>query len=132
MVLVFCRLLVSHKYYYTTSGDIVYLSILNKNVVIVNSAQMAIDMQDSKGSIYSDRHLAPMMKLTGWSNLVSFANPGSFFRQQRGYMHKLFGTPAALSEQHNIIEGETHRFLQHVLFSPDDLADYVRQYGHVL
>jgi hypothetical protein len=96
-------------------------------MMVINSAQMAIDMQDSKGSIYSDRELTPIMKLVGWTDTLTFSNPGPFLRQQRGYLHRLFGTQAALKDQHSVIEGESHRFLQHVFSSPDDLADCIRQ-----
>lgn len=44
-------------------------------------------------------------------------------KQQRVYIHKLFGTQVALSRQYSIIEGESHRFLQQILSSPDNLAD---------
>jgi hypothetical protein len=110
----------------------VHLSILKENIIIISSAQMAIDMQDSKGSIYADRHSTPMMRLVGWTNTMPFSNPGPFFRQQRGYMHRLFGTQAALSRQHIIMESEGHRFLQQVLSSPENLANRVRQYVVIL
>jgi hypothetical protein len=127
-VSIFCEVFNSHKYFCATSGDIVHMPILGRHIIVVNSAQMAIDMMDSKGSIYSNRELTPMLKLSGWGDIMSLAQPGAFFKQQRGYMHKLFGTQAALSEQYGIIEGESRRFLQHVSSSPEDLADCIRQY----
>lgn len=114
----------AHEY-----GDIVHVSMLNRHVIIINSAQMAVDMLDSKGSAYSNRELTPMLKLSGWSDVLPATQPGAFFKQQRTYMHKLFGTQAALSSQYNVIEDESHRFLEKVLSSPDDLADCIRDFS---
>jgi hypothetical protein len=69
-----------------------------------------------------------MLKLVGYGGIMSFVQPGARFRKQRGYMHKLFGTQAALSNQYSVIEDESHRFLQQVMSSPEKLADCVRLY----
>lgn len=105
------------------------MSMLNRHIVIVNSAQMAADMLESKGSIYSDRGLTPMLELAGWGNEILLTQPGPSFRQQRAYIHKLFGTQLAHSNQYSIIEGESQRFLRQVLSSPDDLAQIVRHFS---
>jgi hypothetical protein len=89
---------------------------------------MAIDMQESKGSTYSDRELTTMLRLVGWGETLSFSNPGPFFRKQRAYMHKLFGTQAAMRQQYSTIEEEGYKFLRHLLSSPEDLSNHVRQY----
>lgn len=89
---------------------------------------MAVDMMESKGSIYSNRDLTPMLRLSGWGDTMNLSQPGAFLRQQRGYIHRLFGTQAALRGHHGIIEGESQRFLQQVFSSPGDLANRVRHF----
>jgi hypothetical protein len=102
------------------------MPILGRHVIVINSAQMAIDMMETKGSIYSNRETTSMIKLSGWSDVVSVAQPDAFHKRQRAYIHKLFGTPASLSRHYDIIEGESRRFLRQMLSSSDDLADCIR------
>ena len=103
------------------------MSILNQHIIVVNSVQMAFEMLESKGSIYSGRELTPMLRLSGWGDFLAFIQPGAYFKQQRAYMHKVLGTQTVLSQQHHIIEDQCHRFLRRVLSSPEDLADSVKQ-----
>jgi hypothetical protein len=102
------------------------MPVLGRHVIVINSAQMAIDMMETKGSIYSNREVTPMLKLSSWSDVVPFAQPESFHKQQRAYMHKLLGTQVALSRHYGIIEGESRRFLRQLLSSSDDLANRIR------
>jgi hypothetical protein len=108
------------------AGDIVHISVLNRHVMIINSAQMAMDMMDAKGSIYSNRELTTMIKLIGWGDIISFTQPGERLKQMRTHMHKLLGNRAAMSQHRHIIENESHSFLRRVLSSYDDLAGEIR------
>jgi hypothetical protein len=109
-------------------GDIMSISVLGTNIVILNSLDTAVEMLDTKGAIYSDRRLTPMMKLSGWGGLLTFSSTEKRFRQHRGLIHKLLGTSSALSKFTSLIEDENRAFLRHVLEAPEDLADHVRQY----
>jgi hypothetical protein len=104
------------------------ISVLGTNIVVLNSLDTAIEMLDTKGAIYSDRQLTPMLRLSGWGGILTFCSTGKNFRQQRALIHKLLGTPSVLSRFTSLIEDENRTFLQHVLETPDDLADHIRQY----
>jgi hypothetical protein len=103
------------------------MSILNQHVIIINSIHMAIEMLESKGSIYSGRELSPMLRLSGWGESIVFTQPGTYFRQLRACMHKVLGTQTAMSQHHHILEDKGRRFLKRVLSSPEDLVDSIRQ-----
>jgi hypothetical protein len=107
-------------------GDIISLSIFGQTIIILNSADIALEMLDNKGSLYSDRQTTPMIQLTGWADAPVFLSTGKSHRQHRAYMHKLLGTPIGLSRFHGLIETENHNFLRRVLNSPQDLADHIR------
>jgi hypothetical protein len=110
-------------------GDIVHMSIFNKHLIIVNSIDHAKGMLENKGSIYSERGTTPMIKIAGWGDVLTLLDTGKHFRQQRAYLHKVLGTPAALRELGDFTE-ENKRFFQRVLESPEKLAQDVRQYVH--
>jgi hypothetical protein len=108
-------------------GDIISMSVLGKNLIILNSEEVALEMLDVKGAIYSDRDQTPMLKLSGWGPILALASPGPMFRRQRALLHNLLGTPSALSQFDDLIEDESSIFLRHISDSPSDLAGHVRQ-----
>jgi len=98
-------------------------------MIILNSAQTAIEMLDKKSSIYSDRPVIPMAgELVGWKNvLVLLPYQCKRFRTHRRLLHQTIGTPAAASNFHVLEEEETRKFLKRVLDKPDNLAEHVRK-----
>lgn len=45
------------------SGEIVYLNVLGKSIVLLNSERVAIDLLDKRGVIYSDRPPLPFFDM---------------------------------------------------------------------
>ena len=115
--------------YGNIAGDIVSVSIFGQRMIILNSAQLAMDMLDKKSSIYSDRPIMQMGgELVGWKNTLVLLPYGNRFRNYRKMFHQVIGTPAAMAAFNPIEEEETHKFLKRVLKSPEDLAAHVRKY----
>lgn len=44
-------------------GDVIYLSILGRPVIVLNSAQAATDLLEKRGENYSDRPYIPIFDL---------------------------------------------------------------------
>lgn len=110
-------------------GDIMSISVLGQRLVILNSVETALEMLDAKGAIYSDREMTSMIKLSGWTSILAFLNPGHMFRRQRALVHQLLGSPSALSQFDDLIEDESFTFLRRVLESPSDLETHIRHYA---
>ncbi|KAJ3502046.1 hypothetical protein NLJ89_g9063 [Agrocybe chaxingu] len=109
-------------------GDIVSVSVFGQQMIILNSAEVAIDMLDKKSSIYSDRPVMQMGgELVGWKNTLVLTPYGDRLRNYRRLFHQCIGSPASMSEFHPVEEKETHRFLKNVLARPEHLADHVRR-----
>jgi hypothetical protein len=97
-------------------------------MIIVNSAQMAIDMLEKEGSIYSDRPRLEMGgELVGWKSSTVLIPYGDRCRNQRKLFRQCIGTASAMARFHPSGELEAHKFLRRVLATPDDLAGHVRQ-----
>ncbi|KAK0436566.1 cytochrome P450 [Armillaria borealis] len=93
-------------------GDIASVSFLGRCIVVINSAQTAIDILDKKGAIDSDRPIVAMGgELVGWNAYV-LMRCGSRFRDSRRRAHQIFGTNAALKIFLPIVELEAHQFLK--------------------
>lgn len=105
------------------------ISIFGQRMIIVNSAEVATELLEKKGSIYSDRPVMEMGgEMVGWKNTLVLVPYGDRFRSYRKLFHKLIGNPASMSQFHPTEEVETRKFLKHLLSTPQDLAKHVRKY----
>ncbi|KAF9036068.1 cytochrome P450 [Hymenopellis radicata] len=103
-------------------GDISSVTVLGQTIVILNSAQAAVDMLDKKSSIYSDRPVLQMGgELIGWKK---HPRPIALWRP---IFHSLIGSPATMKQYQPAEELETRRFLRRVLAKPEALATHVRK-----
>ncbi|KAF7776140.1 hypothetical protein Agabi119p4_4533 [Agaricus bisporus var. burnettii] len=109
-------------------GDICSVTVLGQPFVILNSAQVATDMLDKKGAIYSDRPTLQMAgELVGWRDTLVLLPYGDRFRRYRRFFHKLIGSGAAMKQFHPIEEVEARRFIRQVLEDPNKLSAHIRR-----
>jgi cytochrome P450 len=109
-------------------GEICSISVLGTRIVILNSANAAIDVLEKKSAVNSDRpHLTMAGDLAGWGNSFFLQQYGERFQQSRTMFHKLFGSPDKLRAFHPIRQQEAQRFVRDVLNVPGELADHVRK-----
>jgi len=107
----------------------VSVCIFGQRIIIVNSAEIATDMLEKKGSIYSDRPVMEMGgEMVGWKNTLVLITYGDRFRRYRKLFHKLIGNSTSMSQFYPTEEVETHKFLKHLLYTPQDLVTHIRRY----
>ncbi|KAG1800179.1 cytochrome P450 [Suillus subaureus] len=108
-------------------GDIAHIEVLGRHIIVLNSTKTALEMMDSKSTLYSDRPVLPMAgELVGWKDSLPFLPYGNRFRQQRKNFHRIIGSRAAVDVYNVVEEVETRRFLKRVLAKPDQLQEHVR------
>ncbi|KAI6017136.1 cytochrome P450 [Pisolithus marmoratus] len=108
-------------------GDMTHMQIFGQHIVILNSANVAIEMLEKKSLIYSDRPVVPMCgELVGWKESLILLPYGERFREHRKNFHRALGSRAAVSVYHHIEEEATLKFLQRVLAKPADLNGHLR------
>ncbi|KAK0185226.1 cytochrome P450, partial [Armillaria mellea] len=109
-------------------GDIVSVDILGRRLVVLNSAQMAINILDKKSSIYSDRPVVGMGgELVGWKNSLPLMPYGARFRNHRRLAHQLFGTNVTMNQFLPMLELETRHSLKRILTRPEELSEHIRK-----
>ncbi|PAV15713.1 cytochrome P450 [Pyrrhoderma noxium] len=110
-----------------TVGDFIYISLLGKPVVILNSVEAVHDLLDKKAGIYSDRPRfilhAELFKLT---TFMPFMRNGQNFRDQRRLMQLQLCSQAILDYRPTQLV-QVHRFLKNVLYSPERFIDHVHR-----
>ncbi|KAF8581539.1 cytochrome P450 [Ramaria rubella] len=109
-----------------TYGDIVFLSIFNRKIVILNSPQAAKDLLHKRSSIYSDRpYMAMGGDLVGWDHGLSLTPYGEQLRLRRRLIHQVLN-PRSVQVFWPAVELQTAKFLNRLLESPDLLVDHIR------
>ncbi|KAG2095906.1 cytochrome P450 [Suillus discolor] len=73
-------------------GDITHIEVLGRHIIVLNSVKTAMDMMDSKSTLYSDRPVLPMAG-----------------ELQRKNLHRVIGSRAAV-DVYNEIEEEHIRY----------------------
>ncbi|KAK0190089.1 cytochrome P450 [Armillaria mellea] len=109
-------------------GDILSVSILGRRLVVINSAQAAIDILDKKGAIYSDRPIMGMIgELMGVKNSLVLLPYGARFRKQRRLVRHRLSDHAAMNQFSLIVEHETGRLLRRLFAKPEHFSDQIQK-----
>ncbi|KAJ7511587.1 cytochrome P450 [Mycena galericulata] len=104
-----------------TYGEVMYLEVLGRSMIILDSYQTAVDLLDKKGAIYSDRPKFTLYRLLGWNPSLTFLQYGKQFNKQR-QMHQSYlsrqkvqtfkpiQTQEARTLVRNLIESSTDKY----------------------
>ncbi|KAK0480275.1 cytochrome P450 [Armillaria novae-zelandiae] len=107
-------------------GPLMMLEIMGQKICIINSAQVATDLLDTRSSIYSDRPPMVMVKeLMGWNFNVGFQSYGSEYKKSRKLFHHGFN-PRASDEYQPIQMREITMLLAKLLQSPEQFDKHLR------
>jgi hypothetical protein len=110
-------------------GSIVYANAAGQPLIILSDMEVANEMLDRKGAIYSDRPVLHMAgELAGFDKWTGGLAYGLRWRESRKYMHNAIGTRESLEGFGALFESEIRKFLRATLRDPDNLKHHVRQY----
>ncbi|RDB17769.1 hypothetical protein Hypma_001110 [Hypsizygus marmoreus] len=107
-------------------GPIVYLEVLGRPLVVLNSADAILDLFHKRSPNYSDRTNLPMLHDLldlGW--FLPQAHYGAFWRRQRRLFHRALGA-AAMEHYRELQYEETIVLLRNILESPEDFRAHIR------
>lgn len=110
----------AHKY-----GDLVFLTVLGKNVLFVNSFKTANDLFEKRSSNYSDRGESQMVNLMGWDWSFGHMRYGERWRSHRKMFHQHFQQSVAHTHW-PVQRREVHALLRRLLVSPQNLINHLR------
>lgn len=128
-------------------GDVLYLSVLGKSIVILNSEEAAVELLDKRSSLYSDRPRFPMQDLfvfpdlvwvvflliarlpfrIGWTDVLVFLPYGEQFQKQRKLLQQPLGRQAVSKFQH-IQVAQAHTLLHNLLEDPNEVEHHTKRY----
>ncbi|CDO69014.1 hypothetical protein BN946_scf184834.g21 [Trametes cinnabarina] len=109
-------------------GDVFYLEILGRKIVIVNSYAAAKELMDKRSANYSDRPFFPLFMNLGWGVSVTFLKYGPQFFKQRRILQQYFSKQEVVRFRPVHTE-EAHKMLRNLLDRPKDFDWLIRRYG---
>ncbi|KAI0933847.1 hypothetical protein AcV5_005883 [Taiwanofungus camphoratus] len=112
-------------------GNIFYLHVFGRPMVILNSLQAANDLLDKRGANYSDRPRFPLFEILGWEGTVTFLRYGEQFFKQRRLLQQYFSKQNCVQFRHIHTE-EARRLLRNLLQRPQDFDWLVRRFGSAI
>ncbi|KAI0670980.1 cytochrome P450 [Trametes maxima] len=107
-----------------TYGDLVYLRTFRQPILVIGSAEAAIELLEKHSANTSDRLLSSVFELSGQGFNMAFMPYGQQWRHHRRMVWQHFH-PAVLSKYYPIQREKTHAFLLQVLQSPTHLQTHL-------
>ncbi|KAJ6544151.1 cytochrome P450 [Mycena capillaripes] len=110
-------------------GDVVYLNILGRSIVLLNSTQATYDLLEKRGTIYSDRPQFPLINLAGHQWNFGFKPYGKEWQSLRRAFTSQYNSMATLRSFHDAHRVSSSTFLLNVLREPDQTSNHMRVRG---
>ncbi|KAG9090931.1 hypothetical protein FRC06_000819, partial [Ceratobasidium sp. 370] len=109
-----------------TYGDMFYLSIFGKPLIVVNSFDIASDLLDKRSAKYSERPTFQMAgELMGWSKSVVLSQYGDRLKRYRRLLQSVLAGRAALRFR-PLQTQEARRFASRMAHTPENLVQHIR------
>ncbi|KAI0353745.1 cytochrome P450 [Trametes cingulata] len=107
-------------------GDMVYLRVFNRSIIVLNSIEAAIELQDKRASVYSDRPRRVMAE-SGYGLVTTFrVRYDEAVKSAKKYLSSGFNKAAVQS--HAVIQEEAARILCGMLRDdPERFLDHLRE-----
>ncbi|KIJ19369.1 hypothetical protein PAXINDRAFT_7852 [Paxillus involutus ATCC 200175] len=105
-----------------------YTHILNQDIIVLNSEEVAVELLDKRSIKYSDRPLFATADLFGMEWAAALENYGPRFRQHRRFYHQNFRASAAVSYRPRQLQ-VAYEMLTHILDDPTHYAEHFETFA---
>ncbi|CAO2653079.1 Nn.00g024900.m01.CDS01 [Neocucurbitaria sp. VM-36] len=120
-----CHHWLKHKDLY---GPISSVTVLGQTFVIINDAQIALELLRDRSAKHSARpHMVFSSDMIGWNNTLAFSGYTDTFKLHRKNIASVAGSTTSLKVFDRVQEEESVHFITNLLNSPDDLFDHIKK-----
>ncbi|GBE89499.1 Multifunctional cytochrome P450 monooxygenase af510 [Sparassis crispa] len=112
----------------TKYGDIFQLHILGRNIVVLNSLQVATDLMDKRSAKYSDRPSCTTLEMMGYDTNVAFMEYGPRWKKHRKIFRGYFNENESLTYRSQQTRG-AHALLKDLLTSPHAFIEVTQRFA---
>ncbi|KAI5119695.1 hypothetical protein M0805_003580 [Coniferiporia weirii] len=110
-------------------GDIIYVSIVGRPMIVLNTAEAARDLMEKRSANYSGRPFSILHgQMIGWGNMLAFSDRSDRFRIQRRFMHQYLNSRASAS-LHPIQTEQVRTLVRNLSVSPRNFHEHVGRFS---
>ncbi|KAJ7320876.1 cytochrome P450 [Mycena albidolilacea] len=109
-------------------GEVVYISILGRSIVLLNSVKSTTDLLEKRAPSYSDRPQFPLIKVGHQWNF-GFKPYGREWQSLRRTFTSQYNSMATLRSFYDAHRASATTFLLNVLHKPEELSNHMRIRG---
>ncbi|KIJ19070.1 hypothetical protein PAXINDRAFT_128376 [Paxillus involutus ATCC 200175] len=106
-------------------GPLVHVRLLGKDVIIINSEEVARALLDERSSVYSDRPHFVTNEFFGLDFNSAFLPYGDKWRFHRKLFHQTF-RPTAVQDMHPLLLRKAHCLAKAIVESPDECLTHLQ------
>ncbi|KAK0200032.1 cytochrome P450 [Desarmillaria ectypa] len=107
-------------------GDVVYLRVFGRSILVLNSLEAITDLYEQKSSIYSDKSPRVMGELSGFGRILATRVNGDDVRETRKLLNGEFG-PRAVKRHSHILEENARRLCKSNIEHPEAFRNNIRR-----
>ncbi|PBK71179.1 cytochrome P450 [Armillaria solidipes] len=107
-------------------GDVVYLRVFGRSILVLNSLEAITDLYEQKSSIYSDKSPRVMGELSGFGRILATRLNGDDVRETRKLLNTEFG-PRAVKRHSHILEENARRLCRSNIDHPEAFRNNIRR-----
>ncbi|KAJ7152979.1 cytochrome P450 [Mycena filopes] len=107
-------------------GEVVYLRILGRPIIFLNSVKATTDLLEKRGLLYSDRPQFPLMNLAGHQWNFGFMSYGKEWQSLRRTFTSQYNSMVALRSFYDAHRASVSTFLLNVMRDPKDVSNHLR------
>ncbi|RDB17677.1 O-methylsterigmatocystin oxidoreductase [Hypsizygus marmoreus] len=109
-------------------GDVFHLRVLGRSIIVLNSAEAAVDLLDKRSANYSDRPHFVVFELMGWMRSLTFMGYGKLFQRHRRLLQGHLNSKKC-ETYHPIQARETRVLLQNLVLNEEGRDDFIRRFS---
>ncbi|KAF7336353.1 O-methylsterigmatocystin oxidoreductase [Mycena venus] len=111
-------------------GPVMYLEVLGWSMVILDSYEIAIDLLEQRGSIYSDRPRFTLYELLGWTPCLTFLKYGTKQFNKHRQMHQSYLNRTKAEEFKPIQTQEARTLVENLITSsPESYEKFLSRFA---
>ncbi|PYH49722.1 cytochrome P450 [Aspergillus saccharolyticus JOP 1030-1] len=108
-------------------GPISSTRVLGETFIIINEAQIAVELLEKRSAIHSSRPQGQFNHMSGYSDVTSAMAYTDTLKVHRKLLHKQVGSVNSVARFNRVQEAEVGRFMLRSLDAPQDLIAHIRK-----
>ncbi|KAF9509882.1 hypothetical protein BS47DRAFT_1320025 [Hydnum rufescens UP504] len=113
------------------NSDVIHFSVLNREIIVLNSAKAAVDLLDKRGANYRDRPNFTLFEIMGMRNTLGFLRWGPQFQRHRRLLQGSF-TKRNIEAFRELQVSESRILVKNLIEKPEAYANLLRRFSSAL